>query len=108
MSRPKRLPADFPPDALMMTFLAMAISHGASTETGELVAHLPSRSAPDGYRDEVIPLEHVDELVRRGWAYYPDATDVEPTERGGYWLGRWCDAKGLRLVTASELARRAR
>lgn len=95
MSERRRLPIGFPSDDVLMSFLAMARSHGGSTDTGELVAHIPAPDAPDGYRDRVIPCEHIEVLVARGWAVYPNESDVDPTESGLYWLNRWKEIRGV-------------
>lgn len=93
----KATPIEFPPDEVMLSLLAVALAAHGSVDTGELVAHIPSRR---GETDRVVPCEHVDALVGCGWVAYVGALDLDPTRKGVYWLNRWLAPRGKRLFGA--------
>lgn len=83
----------YPPDEVMEAFHAMSQAVGIDHETGPLLAYIPDRAAPDGCRTHEITGEAIDELVARGWVELVGDDEIEATDRGVYWLKRWCALK---------------
>lgn len=86
----------FPPDQVMATLAAFADT-AAVLMTSDHGPVLELKSTLPGFDYVKLNMDHLDELVRRGWVSLDDPRTVGVTEAGVYWLKKWAGRRCHKL-----------